>query len=135
MDKNKALKAVTAKFVSRWKHLLSIEEWDINMRYTSLEDGTLGCCSVTPAHKYATILIDISQNKDENELLETVRHEMFHIVHAHFEGYREAAIEHLSPGVAKALDAVYSIAAEDVVLKLEHLMKKLNINVKGKYNE
>jgi hypothetical protein len=131
MIEKDAIKAVSSKFVDRWKHLLSIEEWDIQFRYTNLEDGTIGECSVEPAHKAAVILIDISKHKNKNQLLDTIRHELIHIAHAHFESYRSSISKYLLPSVADVADDIFFIGAEDVVLKIEHLLKKLNINVKG----
>ena len=52
-------------------------------------------------------------------------------MHSYFDTYREAAVKNLSPNVGEVLDSVYEIAAEDTVLKIEHLLKKLNIDIKG----
>jgi len=134
MKESDAVKAVTSKFIDRWKYLLSIEEWDIQLRYINLEDGTLGECSVEPAHKAAVVLIDVGKHKNKNQLLDTIRHEMIHIVHAHFESYRASISKYLLPSVADVADDIFFIGAEDTVLKVEHLLKKLEINVKG-YHE
>lgn len=132
MDEAKALKAVTHKFVDRWKYLLSLEEWDIQIKYTKMDDGDLGECDVIAAHKVATVVVDIAKHKDANHLLDTVRHELFHIVHAQFEHHRSAVTKFLTPNMVDTVDDLYMIGAEDLVLKLEHLMKKLNVDVRGK---
>lgn len=132
MKESKAIKAVTAKFINRWKYLLSIEDWDITFKHVKLEDGTLGECGCEPAHKSANINVDIGKHKDVNELLATVRHEMIHLVHAHFESYRNSVCKYLSPTLSDVADDIYSIGAEDVVLKIEHLLKKLDVDVRGR---
>ena len=85
MNESTAIKAIAKKFIERWKYLLSLEEWDIQFRHVKLEDGTLGECGCEPAHKSATINIDIAKHKSIDEVLATVRHELIHLVHAHFE--------------------------------------------------
>lgn len=132
MKETQAIKAVTKAFIDRWKFLLSIEEWDIVIKNTKLEDGTLGECGCEPAHKSASINVDISKHKSVEEVLLTVRHEMIHLVHAHFESYRNSVSKYLASNVSDVSDDIYSIGAEDVVLKIEHLIEKLGIDVKGR---
>jgi len=135
MKENEAIRAVTKTFINRWKHLLSIKDWDVQLRYTTLDADELGCCGVEPHHKSAMIMVDINQIKDKQELLEVIRHELMHIVHAHFNSYRQAVEKHLPPNVVTVSDEIFSIAAEDLVLKLEHLVNKLDINIKGRHDE
>ena len=132
MKESQAIKAVSKKFIEHWKYLLSLEEWDISVRNVKLEDGKLGECGCEPAHKSATINIDVSKHKTIEELLETVRHEFIHLVHAHFESYRNSVTKILAPNVRDATDDIYAIGAEDVVLKIEHLLGKLNVDVHGR---
>lgn len=127
-----AIKTLTRTFVNRWKHLLSIEDWDIQFRYTSLDEDELGSCSVEPHHNSAMILLDLNKIQNKKELLEVVRHELIHITHAHFNSYRQAIIPHLPPNVVTVADEIFSIGAENLVLKIEHLLKKLDINIQGK---
>lgn len=132
MNEVKALKAVTKKFVDRWKYLLSLEEWDIQIRYTKMDDGDLGECSAETPHKLASIVVDVAKHKDTNHLLETIRHELIHVFHAQFEHHRTVASKFAAPNVIEILDELYMIGAEDIVVKMEHLFKKLNIDVHGK---
>ena len=132
MKEADALKAVNSKFVDHWKNLLSLTEWDIQFRYTKMEDGDLGECSVEAPHKMATIVVDVVKHRDANHLLDTVRHELFHVFHAQFEHHRSAATKFLAPNAVELMDELYMLGAEDVVLKMEHLMAKLSIDVHGK---
>ena len=132
MDESKAIKAVTQSFVDKWKYLLSIEDWDILFRYSKLDEDELGACMVEPHHKSAVIILDITKIKDKQELLETLRHELIHITHAHFNSYRQAVSKNLAPNVSEIADDIFSIGAEDLVLKVEHLLHKLDIDIQGK---
>ena len=67
--------------------------------------------------------------------LETVRHELLHIVHALFDSYRSSVIKSLAPNVVDVTDDIYILAAEDVVTKLENLLKRLDVDVKGRIIE
>lgn len=135
MDQAKAQKALTPKIINRWKYLLGLDDWDITFKCVKLEDGTFGECGVEPAHKSASINIDVEKHKDATELLETVRHELLHIVHALFDSYRSSVIKSLAPNVVDVTDDIYILAAEDVVTKLENLLKRLDVDVKGRIIE
>lgn len=132
MKENDAIKTITNSVVARWKYLLGIEEWKIKFRYTKLEDGGMGECRADPVYRKATIVFDLAEHKDKKDLLDTLRHEMLHIVHAEFEHFRDQAREYFSPAVATTLDDVYMIGAEACVRKLEGLLDRLEINLKGK---
>ena len=69
MKETEAIKAITPKFVDRWKYLLGLRDWDIKWRYSKLEDGTYGECGVEAAHKSASIILDIEKHKNKQELL------------------------------------------------------------------
>ena len=132
MKESIALKAVNHKFLNHWKDLLSLTEWDIQIRYTKMEDGDLGECSTETPHKMATIVVDVAKHKDAPHLLDTLRHEIIHIFHAQFEHHRSMAAKLAAPQMVEVLDELYMIGAEDIVLKMEHLLKKLDIDVHGK---
>jgi len=132
MKEAEAIKAVTAKWVNHWKFLLGIDDWDVVFRYAKLEDGTLGECGVEAVHKSAGITVDIEKHKNKQELLETIRHELIHIMHAEFELYRNATIKYLTPNMIDMADDIYSIGAEGLVLKVEHMLNKLDIDINGK---
>jgi len=126
-----AEKAVTKKFLTTWKRLLSIEDWDITIKYKSLPEDELGNCSVVAAHKQASIEIDPKQHKNKELLLLTVRHELLHLVHANFNIYRNAVEGCLGSSTIAVADTIFETGSEDVVLKIENLLKRLNINIKG----
>jgi len=132
MNEDKAVKAVTQKFIDRWKYLLGLDDWSIIIRYTKMEDGDLGECSVETPHKMATVVVDVAKHKNADHLLDTIRHELLHIFHAQFEHHRTLASKFAAPSMIEVLDEIYMIGAEDIVLKMEHLLKKLDVDVHGK---
>jgi len=133
MKESTAIKLITKKLVNRWKYLLGIEEWDIKFRYSKLEEDTMGVCMADPQYKKATIIVDIAEHKNNEELLDTIRHEMLHIIHAEFELYREMIKDHVGANTLTTMDTVFELGAETVVRRLEGLLRKLDVNLKGYY--
>lgn len=125
MKESEAKKVVNAKFISKWQHLLAIEDWDIKVKFEKLEDGTYGEVSTEPAHRSATVSLDHNKHRNEEDLLETAKHELCHLVHGYFDMYKDSVDKHITPNMSDIAGDIFSIAEEDTVLRIEKMIRRL----------
>ena len=105
------------------KHALYLNNWHFNIQYEILDGNTAGNVLIQPKYMRATIAIDASKHDDKKEVLDTLRHEMCHIVCGEMELVKELARQPITTEEsANALDVVFSHAIEKTVTAMENML-------------
>jgi hypothetical protein len=111
---------------------LGLEAWEIGWTVTPSStdgDGHLlrGECTRLVDYHSASIVLNNEAFSDEEQVLRTLRHELFHVVLAPWDLYT-SAVERVSLGAdgAAVLDRVREHAVEHAVIALERMWSGLN---------
>jgi len=126
MDKSLVQKIIRRE-LNRYRKLLSLQDWTITIKYNWIgdeDDATCGDCEANPNYKTAAITINPDMAANEKELIHTLRHEMFHILHASFETYRNTVEKLITDKEFKAVEEVFDRCREDLVMCLESMFDK-----------
>lgn len=84
-------------FIKKWQEILRIQDWDITLEFLSAneirnemgKEGYQAFCERVYEIKEARIGIDIESNGVNNNLEETILHELLHIVTADYQWFAE----------------------------------------------
>ncbi|MEO0481902.1 MAG: hypothetical protein AAF196_20745 [Planctomycetota bacterium] len=71
---------VAEEAINRFREAFSLTDWRIYAETHDLDPGNLANCSILDAYQKATIRIDVTQHESEEEVVESVRHEMIHLL-------------------------------------------------------
>lgn len=100
-----ALRARIERLVRKWRPLLGLESWGLDVRYDATD--CMACCEAKPAYEEATIRFNLPRVKRElpNVVLaleELVVHEL---VHALIWRANERAVSRVTRAILRARDA------------------------------
>lgn len=122
----------------RWA--LCLQDWRIEVDYGLVDKESpagVRFCAVTRcdnAYRKAYVTINEEMVDDEDDLLETLRHELLHVVHADFELYRATMIQQARDREqAEGLDLeLFTHACERLVGNIERILDHgLGLGVKS----
>lgn len=126
MDRS-AVKAIVDRERPLLVALLGIHHWSIVVRYEPSRAGgewmSRGVCERKVEYNAATITLNPEAIDDEDQVLKTLRHELFHIVLAPFDLYRtmlDALIEG-DPAKERMFAVAERHAVEKAVINLERM--------------
>lgn len=104
---------------------LQLQKWNITVSLEHIGDSRMkgrqfmGDCYADPSTHLVTIRMDPAQIEDVDELLKTLRHELFHVFHSEEDTIRRVLTQLLSEAQMDAVDALFSVQAESIVRRLE----------------
>lgn len=133
MDRS-AVKAIVDREIEGLKSLLGIEGWKIRVGYHAEDsdgDGHLrrGECTRMVDYGAAYITINPEAFEAESEVVETLRHELFHVVLAPFDLYW-SAVERMDSDdrgdVRAVLSRVWDHSCERAVANLDKMFSRLS---------
>ena len=130
MDRSR-VESIVVRRLPELSRTLGLSQWDISLGYnseSSRDDGTLkkGECNRLIDYQSAHITLNPEAFGDEDAVLRTLRHELFHIVLAPFDLYTSAVAEIELPEVATdLLERVQGHAIERAVAGLERMWEGL----------
>jgi hypothetical protein len=111
----------------RWS--MNLQDWKIKVFYRELGDGddkartvTLGQCSANVYYRWADIFINHKAHDSEEQLLDTLRHELFHVLHSEFDVYIDQVSELVSDETKPTLRISHKLAIERLVGNLERMI-------------
>ena len=127
MDRN-AVEAVVDREIEGLIHRLGVAHWRIEVRYDLRDDETLGECTRLVNYNKAIVRLNAELLDDDDAVLKTLRHELFHIVLAPFDLFITAAADTVneSTALAAVLDTVKHHAIEKTVINLERMYRGLS---------
>lgn len=110
---------------------LGLDHWTIKVDYDLRSDEpgltTYGWVHCLEEYETARIRINPEAHVDEPQLLDTLQHELLHVVHSSFDLYREAVKSAVLDGIAQAmLEKVWHHACEKTVVALQRMYSQLD---------
>ena len=130
METSEAKEIVRAS-VRPMMHALGLQAWAIDIFYEAIEtkgrvrpEGfmLLGECGINEPYQKAQITINARAHDNRSALLQTLRHELLHIVMGPIQTFADAARRHAMNGTEDLLSAHYHECVERTVLGLERLL-------------
>jgi hypothetical protein len=120
--KNTEAEKLVADHMGRYKELLKVEEWTINLMYGKCNDEAFGECVTLAPYKKATITIDLSKHDTPRKFLETLFHELLHVATADFDLVQDFMRAYFKEkGARDAFDVIFYQCCERVVWQLEQV--------------
>lgn len=123
---DQSAKAVIDPAVRPMRHALGLNNWRVDIEYGVLGER-LGECVVNATYQRGTVTIDPAQHESEDELLDTLRHELLHLIHGDFETCRRITAQFIEGDSFDAMDVGWHLGAERTVLALERLLDSLGL--------
>ena len=118
-----------------YKEMLGLDNWTITMLYHDGESSATGYCDRLYAYKKAWIFIDPAKHVSKSAVLQTLRHELLHLVHTPFDLAYEVMAKVV--GVEKGsrehdtFQEIYTYAQEATVVNMERMLAKLVPDLEG----
>ncbi len=123
MDQSKAKEIVEANLPSLTK-AFGVDRWQISIKFGPCTNPKLvGSCENSLPYNSATIEIDPHKTEDEADLLDTLRHELCHIVLAPFDLYRARYLHTVEERSVQANQegSIWEWAIEQAVIGLQRM--------------
>lgn len=107
--------------------LIALEQWTFTWKYDLTTEKIFGCCEALHDYRTATISFNPAMLKHEQDVMTTLRHELFHVALAVYNLYMEAVDKLLTDGSAEAkiLGRIWNHAEEQGVVALELMWERL----------
>lgn len=101
---------------------LGIRHWHLQFNYELRDDAALGDCSRKIDYDHAYIRLDPEGMRDEAQVLEVLRHELFHVVLSPFDLFERAvANAGLPEAIVAVLGRIWDHSCEKAVINLERV--------------
>ena len=123
MDKSE-VKAIVDRNIKPMMALLGVQHWKINVLYEPCTNPNwVASCARNIAYQKATITIDPSRADSEEDVIDSLRHELIHVLLAPFDAYRGIMTSHLTQGdtLDRIEDEAWEVAIENTVLAVERI--------------
>ncbi len=104
------------------RHVLWLGQWHMDLSYGRLDDGVMGQCRIHLTHQRAEIQFDPQSHKTKEDLLDTLRHELLHLVIAYFDHARTTVAQYLQGDPFDACDVGFTLGAEHSVRGMERVL-------------
>lgn len=122
--KTEEARAIVERHLVPFMAALGVPHWKVTVDYGRCERETwIVQCSRNGDYWKAYITIDPAKHEDEEELLDSLRHELLHVLIAPFDLFVDAALQHVPDGDAsRAMDRIREHAVEATVRNLERML-------------
>lgn len=130
--KRKKLKKIVNKHIDFMLWDMQLNDWDIAVEYGNASvglreregGGYAACVSMQPEYEKALITLDPDYHHSEKDVLESLRHELIHLLHSDFALYRDTVGEFIERDSAawSACDLAYQTACEKTALRIERML-------------
>ena len=123
MDKSKVAEVIR-RHAGPLRDMLGPQDWHITwLAEPAVTPDSQASCSWNVHYNTATIRIDPACHDDEDAIVDSMFHELCHLLLAPYELYREVATQHIDNGsIAERQDkCLFGYAREQAVLNMERL--------------
>lgn len=121
-------KKIIEENLKRYSHLLAVHSWSIHVFFDTIPDeaddhhGHVRANVLRKiSYNIASITFDNAKFDTEQELLNSLRHELMHITHAAFDLYYETVMNFVPEDAIPAMRRLYTHAAEQTVVHLQRM--------------
>jgi hypothetical protein len=120
------VQAIVDAHIKPMMRLLGVQAWRIAVRYEAESEDHpdwVASCDRHTSYQRATIRIDPARHDTAAEVLDSLRHELIHVVLSPFDAYRALATANIKAGSAMdaAEDRAWEAAIELSVLAVERI--------------
>jgi hypothetical protein len=113
---------IAAESLPWLRYAMQLASWEINVKWVRLDPGVMAQCKADVRYHSATLEVDPDAHDTKAELLDTLRHELAHVLHAEF-GLYECAVAHLiNQRERNVLDEIGDAAREKTVNAIERML-------------
>lgn len=125
MDKQTAQRIVH-KALPVLKAALYLQDWEIHIEYGHIEchdepNVTFGNCKADPKYRKAVIKINHEKAYSERQLLDTLFHELLHVVVSETETLRRLILQFVHDEAENAVSETHSYVVERIIGNLERV--------------
>jgi hypothetical protein len=126
-----AVERIARREIGPLKERLGLRDWEIKLRFDLKSEGDAtiasGECNWLIDYERATINLAPAELETEEEVIEVLRHEMFHVVLAPISIYANAVRAALGGAAARRAmaESVYTHAVERMAINLERMYQGL----------
>jgi hypothetical protein len=121
------VRAIVEAHIDEMKRLLGVADWKIRVDFVDHSAENLcGTCARQLPYQFAVITIDPVAHLSQRDVLDTLRHELIHVVLAPFDSYRAMAIANIKPDspMDKVEDKAWKLSVESSVLAIERIFDR-----------
>lgn len=127
MDRE-AVKSIVDANVNHMLWALQLQDWTVCVSYDAEEVGALASMQIKPRYRQVNINIDPAKSRDEECVLDSLRHELLHTFQSNFENYRLMVCEVIGDEkTVNALDHAFGLACEYMVAHIENMLNNLEL--------
>jgi hypothetical protein len=122
--KKEQAEALVTEHMSRYKDILKVWNWNIELHYGVCNDDAFGECVTLAEYRKATITINLAKHDSPRQFLSTLFHELLHVCTADFDlvqGYMRAFLK--DKGERDGFDVIFYQCCERVVWQLEQVFE------------
>jgi len=116
------VRAIAVEAVGPMKHALWLGAWRITVKYGRLDDGCMAQVHAKVAYQQARITIDPEQHETKADVLDSVRHELLHLVCAYFDHAHDVVAHFVSERENAAMHEAMHLASEHSVSHMERFL-------------
>jgi hypothetical protein len=123
MDRS-AVKAIVEAHLESLVEVFGVERWCIQVNYEACDNPNHGAsCGRAVDYDKAFITIDPDKHKDEGDVVDSLRHEIEHILLSPFDLYRDAMTQHIDDETKehRQEQRLFTYAVEQTVINIERL--------------
>lgn len=126
-------RSYVGNIITEMLYTLRLNAWRIDIEWHAADgfENTQGRCTADPKYRRAIIIIDCDLHDDMQDIGNTLRHELLHIMHASFQTYRRACSQGLERTEDNIVDEVYQLAAEETVLAIESMLDQMGMSAEA----
>lgn len=122
MDQSQ-LEALVLAHAEPLKQFLGLDDWKIYYEFKRIATGEWAVCDTSDLdYKMATITVDMDGATADQQVIDSMFHELAHVLHADFTNYRltsEALCSPITDQVQRVERRAWKHAAEGFVLRME----------------
>ena len=108
-----------------WSDRLGLGFWRVSLDFASLPDGRKGQTGTLISYYEANIVVDLDQHHSAEDIGETIRHELIHVLLANLDIVPVLLKEFEDDPKIPLLRRSFEIALEQVTTKLELILRDL----------
>lgn len=110
-----------AEHIHRMREFLGLSDWRIWWTFGRLDDGTHAQITIYEDYQKATVTFDIEHPDDDRDLLDTIFHELAHILVSKFDVARDIIIE--GDDYSGPMRRAWTHAGEQTVCRMEWIWR------------
>lgn len=120
--KSSELEALLDVYVPALREVFQLNQYALTWEVGALQEKNCAEISINQDYETASLIFDAAKLDTEEDVIDAVRHELFHVLLAEFETFRRSSYQHvLTPAAQDSLEVLWTSCSERTVVRLERL--------------